>query len=255
MPSSVLIFGGSGKLAKLITTRLISKNHSVTSIIRRPEHIPELVSLGATPVIQSIEDSTVADIADVIKTSHPDAIIFAAGGGWRALKDPNFSLIVDRDAAIRVFDAVVEAAGTKRLLMTSTVDARNRDVPRPEWYTDEDQKVSDELWGMLPVYMEAKFAADRDLVEGNAKRGLEYTIIRPTWYDNDGEWTGKVSAGRVGMIPKVSREDVADVFVACIENDETIGRVFEVVGGDVPVEDAVRRAAEEKIDSFGKEYR
>lgn len=255
MPSSVLIFGGSGKLAKLITTRLISKKYTVTSIIRRSEHIPDLLSLGATPIIQSLEDSTVAELAGVIRTSHPDVIIFAAGGGWRAFEDPIFNRIVDRDAAIKVFDAVVEARGSKRLIVISTIDARNRDGPRPAWYTDEDQKVSDELWGMLPAYMEAKFAADKDLVEKNGTRRLEYTVIRPTWYDKDGRWTGKVNAGRVGTAPRISREDVADVFVACIENDGTIGRVFEVVGGDVPAEDAVRRVAEEKIDSFGEEYR
>ena len=102
--------------------------------------------------------------------------------------------------------------------------------------------------------MEAKFEADKDLVEQNAKRALDYTIIRPTWY-NGGGWTGKIKAGQVGTSPKVSREDVADVFVACIENRATIGHVFEVIGGEIPVEEAVRRVAEEKIDSFEELYR
>jgi uncharacterized protein YbjT (DUF2867 family) len=102
--------------------------------------------------------------------------------------------------------------------------------------------------------MEAKFAADKDLVEQNTRRALDYTIIRPTWY-NEGGWTGKVKAGKAGTSPKVSREDVADVFVACIENHGTIGRVFEVTGGDTPVEEAVRRVAEEKIDTFDEFYR
>jgi len=248
MPSA-LIFGGSGKLARFITERLVKKDYTVYSIIRREEHIPGLRELGAQPIIQSLEDSTVAELAQVIKSSAPDVIIFAAGGGWRAFKDPNFNLIVDRDGAIKVFDAMVEAGATKRLIMISTIDARNRSKPRPSWYSDEDQKASDEIWGMIPNYMEAKFEADKNLVEGNARRGLEYTIIRPTWY-NEGGWTGKINAGKVGLSPKVSREDVADVFVACIENQATTGCVFEVVGGDIPAEEAVGEVAEEKVNTF-----
>ena len=252
--SSVLIFGGSGKLAKFITERLVKKQYTVYSVIRRESHISDLHELGATPIIQSLEDSTVDELAKVIKSSLPDVIIFAAGGGWRALEDPIFNSIVDRDAAIKVFDAMVEARCTKRIITISTIDTRNRNRPRPSWYTDEDQKVSDDLWAMLPKYMEAKFEADKDLVEQNEKRALDYTIIRPTWY-NDGGWTGKIKAGQVGTLPKVSREDVADVFVACIENHATVGRVFEVIGGDIPIEEAVQHVVDEKINSFEEIYR
>lgn len=253
MPSA-LIFGGSGKLAKFITERLVKKTYTVYSVIRREEHIPGLYELGATPIIQSLEDSTVAELAEVIKSYLPDVIIFAAGGGWRAYKDPTFNRIVDRDAAIKVFDAMVEADCTKRIITISTADARNRSRPRPSWYNEEDQKVSDDLWATLPRYMEAKLEADKNLVEQNTTRALDYTIVRPTWY-NGGGWTGKIKAGQVGTSPKVSREDVADVFAACIENHDTIGLVFEVVGGDTPVDEAVRRVAEEKIDSFEELYR
>lgn len=253
MPS-VLIFGGSGKLAQFITERLVKKQYTVYSIIRREEHIPVLEKLGATPIIQSIEDSSVGELANVIKSKAPDTVIFAAGGGWRTAQNPDLNLIVDRDGAIKVFDAMVEAGGTKRLLIISTIDARDPSKTSPTWYNDEDRETSNQLWGMLPKYMEAKFGADKNLVEGNAKRGLEYTVIRPTWY-NEGGWTGKVEAGKVGFAPKISREDVADVFVACVENSDTIGRVFEVKGGSVPVEDAVRRVAADKVDSFEQLYR
>jgi nucleoside-diphosphate-sugar epimerase len=253
MPS-VLIFGGSGKVAKFITASLVKQDYKVYSVIRRENHVPELRELGATPIIQSLEDSTVTELAATIKSSTPDVVIFAAGAGLRAFEDPNLSILVDRDAAIRVFDAMAEANCTKRLITISTIDARNRDKPSPTWYNEEDQKASDELWGMLPTYVKAKFEADKDLVEQNSKRGLEYTIIRPTWY-GDGEPTGKVKAGLTGISPKVSRKDVADVFVACIENPATIECVFEVSGGEVPINEAVQRVAEEKVDSFGEMYR
>ncbi|KAI2603647.1 NAD-dependent epimerase/dehydratase [Hypoxylon sp. NC1633] len=253
MPSA-LIFGGSGKLAKLITERLVQKGYQVLSVIRREEHIPSLRELGATPILQSIELASVSELASTIRTSAPDTVIFAAGAGIRSFEDRNLSRVVDGDAAIRVFDAMVEAGATKRLIIISTIDARNREKAAPSWYNEVDQKGSDDLWRVLPIYMKAKYDADKDLVEGNGKRGLEYTIIRPTWY-GDGEGTGKIKAGLAGFEPKVSREDVADVFVACVENSATVGCVFEISGGEVPIQDAVKKVAEEKIDSFGEMLR
>ncbi|EXJ92607.1 hypothetical protein A1O3_01159 [Capronia epimyces CBS 606.96] len=253
MPS-VLIFGGSGKVAKFITASLVKQDYKVYSVIRREDHVPELRELGATPIIQSLEDSTVAELTATIQTSTPDLVIFAAGAGLRGFEDPNLSILVDRDTAIRVFDAMAEANGTKRLITISTIDARNRDKPSPTWYNEEDRKSSDKLWGAVPTYVKAKFEADKDLVEQNSRRRLDYTIIRPTWYGDD-EPTGKVKAGFAGFSPKVSRKDVADVFVACIENPATIGCVFEVSGGEVPIHEAVQRVAEDKVNTFGEMYR
>lgn len=253
MPS-VLVFGGSGKIAKFITESLVQKGYQVSSVIRREEHIPSLRELGATPILQSIESASVSELVSTIRTSAPDIVIFAAGAGLRAFEDPNLSLVVDRDAAIRVFDAMVEAGGTKRLITISTMDARNREKAAPSWYNEVDRKGSDELWAMLPVYMKAKYEADKDLVEGNGKRGLEYTIVRSTWY-GDGERMGKIRAGLAGIEPRISRGDVADVLVACVENPATVGCVFEISGGEVPIQDAVKKVAEEKVDSFGEMFR
>jgi nucleoside-diphosphate-sugar epimerase len=253
MPS-VLIFGGSGKLAKFIAASLVKKGYQVFSVIRREQHIPSVRELGAIPIMQSLETASVGELASTLRTQAPDAVIFAAGAGERAFAEPNLSLVVDRDGAIRVFDAMVEAGGTKRLLLVSTIDTRNRDKAVPGWYSEADRKGSEQLWGVLPVYMKAKFEADKDLVEGNQQRGLQFTIIRPTWYGDTGR-TGKVRAGLANIEPKVSREDVADVFVACVENPATAGCVFEVSGGEVVIEDAVRKVAEEKIDSFGEMFR
>lgn len=57
-----------------------------------------------------------------------------------------------------------------------------------------------------------------------------------------------MAAGKVGTAPKVSCEDIAGVVVAYVENDETIGAIFEVKGGNMPIADAVRRVAAEKVN-------
>jgi nucleoside-diphosphate-sugar epimerase len=102
--------------------------------------------------------------------------------------------------------------------------------------------------------MAAKFEADKDLVEQNTRRALDYTIVRPTWYGEDVR-AGKINTGKTGFSTRVSREDVADVIVACVENPATIGCVFEVTGGDVPIKEAVNHIAEEKVNSFEEMYR
>ncbi|KIN03067.1 hypothetical protein OIDMADRAFT_119950 [Oidiodendron maius Zn] len=140
MPSA-LIFGGSGRLAKFISERPVKKNYTVYSVIQREEHIPSLYKLGATPIIQSLEDLTVAELTKVIKLSLPDIVIFAAG----VYKDPIFNCIIDRDTAIKVFDTIVEADCTKCIITISIINARNCSRLRPSWYNDKDQKVSDDL--------------------------------------------------------------------------------------------------------------
>jgi uncharacterized protein YbjT (DUF2867 family) len=39
----------------------------------------------------------------------------------------------------------------------------------------------------------------------------------------------------------IPREDVAAVLVAVLDTPETAGRTFEVIGGDTPIIEAVRR--------------
>ena len=52
--TKTLIFGGNGKVARHLTTILLtassSASSSVTSVIRNPDQIPAISALGATPV-------------------------------------------------------------------------------------------------------------------------------------------------------------------------------------------------------------
>jgi len=151
--------------------------------------------------------------------------------------------------------AAKENGGTKRFVMVSAVDVRDRDAkPAPDWYTDDDKARSDKTWGAIGAYMLAKLAADRSLVTSNKERGLEYTIIRPSGLTEE-KGSGKVAVGRVGCTRSVSREDVAAVLVPVIDRPETAGFAFDVVGGEgvsdeVGVEEAVEKVVKEGIDTF-----
>lgn len=129
------------------------------------------------------------------------------------------------------------------------MDVRDRSKPAPGWYDSDDKARSDKMHDVIGAYMRAKFAADSNLVTENARRGLEYTIVRPGGLTTE-KGVGKVAAGKVHSKTTVSREDVADVVVRCIEEKGTIGLAFDVVGGETPITEAVKKVADEKINTF-----
>ena len=62
MASHVVLFGGSGKVARHITRLLATEGHNVYSIIRNPAQKADVESLGGKPLVQSIEESSVEDM-------------------------------------------------------------------------------------------------------------------------------------------------------------------------------------------------
>lgn len=251
MASNTLIFGGSGKVARHITRLLASSGtHTVHSIIRKPEQSASIAELGGKPIIQSIEDSSVDDMAATIKSTKANAVIWSAGAGGGS---PERTRAVDRDGAIRCMDAAAQA-GVKRFVLVSAVDVRDREgKPEPEWYDDGDRERSDGMWSAIGAYMEAKLAADRSLVTENGRRGLDYTIVRPGRLSEEAS-TGNVEAGKVHLANSIPREDVAKVVIEVLKQPKTIGLAFDVVGGKTAVEQAVASVAEGRVDTFEGRY-
>lgn len=248
MPTA-LILGGSGKVARIVARQLAARGDTVYSVIRKPEQQASLQELGAKPILQSIEDSSVEDFTNTFKKYNPDVIIWSAGAAGQG--GPERTRKVDYESAVKTFDAAA-AAGIKRYIMVSGIDMRDREnKPIPEWYNDADKKTSDGFWNSIGVYCKAKFDADKDLVTRNGERGLKYTIVRPCLLTEDAG-TGKILVGKVpGIISgKIAREDVASVVVASLDNDATIGKVFDLAGGEEDIKAAVSRVGTENIDNF-----
>ena len=128
-------------------------------------------------------------------------------------------MMVDLDGAIKTMEAAKQA-GVKRFVIVSAIGVHHRE----KWM------------GSVPYYSAAKHYADVWLRES----GLDYTIIRPGGLTND-EGTGKVQVAfdlERGSIP---REDVATTILASLEDDHTIGKEFDMIGGDTPIKDALSR--------------
>jgi len=250
MAANTLIFGGSGKVARHIVRRLAAEGHSVFSIIRKPAQSSDIEGLGGIPIVQSIEESSVDDMAKTILEAKASTVLWCAGAGGG---NPERTKAVDNEGAIKSMDATAQA-GVKRYIIVSAIDVRDRQSkPEPEWYDDGDRDRSNRVWTVIKPYMEAKFTADRNLVTENERRGLEYTIVRPGGLSNE-PGTGRIAAGKVHLNTTISREDVAATVIECMKNSGTIGLAFDCVGGDTPIAHAVAEVARDKIDSFAGRY-
>ncbi|KAF2758674.1 NAD(P)-binding protein [Pseudovirgaria hyperparasitica] len=249
--SSVLLFGGSGKVARHLTKQLASSGYTVYSVIRNPEQVDELKGLGASPILQSIEDSSQADFVDLIKKHKPTAVVWAAGAGGG---NPERTQSVDYRGAVKTMDAIAQAADeagtTRRYVTVSALDVRDRESkPVPSWYDDNDKSMSDRVWGVIKAYMLAKYEADKSLVEENGRRKLDYTIVRPGGLSQDPA-VGVIAAGHVKLGRTISREDVAAVVAECLKNEKTVGLAFDVAGGDTKISEAVAKIASDRVDTF-----
>jgi uncharacterized protein YbjT (DUF2867 family) len=87
---------------------------------------------------------------------------------------------------------------------------------------------------MRPYY-EAKAEADRRLEQS----GLDYTIVRPGGLTDD-PGTGSVTVGTDLERGEIPRDDVAAVLLAVLESPGSVGKTFELVAGDTPIDEAVR---------------
>jgi uncharacterized protein YbjT (DUF2867 family) len=214
----VVVAGGHGQIALRLERLLAARGDHVVGLVRNPDHVPDLEDVGAAGLVLDLEDASPVDVAAVAKGA--DAVVFAAGAGpgsGAARKDT-----VDRAAAALLADAA-ERTGVRRYLLVSSVGVESSPPPG----TDE----------VFAAYLRAKAAAEADVTA----RDLDWTVLRPGRLTDD-PGTGFVQLERRVPRGSIPRDDVAAVLVALLDEPASAGLVLELVLGDVPVAEAVRRA-------------
>lgn len=226
---NVMILGGHGKVALLAAPKLVEAGHTVTSVIRNPDHVADVEVTGAKAVVQDIEQLDVAGFEKLF--ADQDVIIWSAGVGGG---DDERTLRVDRDAAIRSIDG----AGTKRFVMVSYFNSRaDHGVP-------EDHSMF--------TYCEAKAAADDHLRASST----QWTIVGPSALTMD-EPTAKIETrspkadGTANgddalQASQVSRADVASVIAEVVDHPNLVGHFIEFNKGDTPITEALDAHAENR---------
>ena len=208
----VVVAGGHGKVALRLLRRLAERGDRARGLIRNPDHAADLEASGAEPVLSDLEQED--DLAPHVEGA--DAIVFAAGAGPGS--GPARKQTMDLGGAVKLIDAA-RAVGIARYVIVSSMGAGN-----PE-------RAS----GPMRPYLEAKTQADDRL----AASGLDYTIVRPGGL-TDEPGSGRIRAGLELSFGQVSRDDVAATLVAVLDADNTIGKTFDLLAGDTPIEEAVR---------------
>lgn len=209
-----LIFGGHGRVALLASTILAGDDHTVTSIIRNPDHAADVARTGAIPLVLDVETADRENLVEAMR-GH-DAIIWSAGAGGG---NPARTRAVDLEAATRSMDAAKEA-GVSRYVMVSYLNSRlDHGIPESEpFYT----------------YAQSKAEADEHL-RGS---GLDYTILGP------GSLTLEEPTGRITVVEggatgstETSRGNVALAIAAALDSPASIGRTIGFIDGDTPITD------------------
>ena len=207
----ILVVGANGNTGTRVVHLLKQGPHEPVAMIRHVDHKPKFDAMKTETVRGDLEKPVDHAVAGC------DAVVFVAGSGSRT--PPEKTLDVDRDGAIRMIDAAA-AAGARRFVMLSAMGAD------PE---SDGHRISH--------YFRAKGVADEHL----RASGLDYTIVRP------GRLTNRPAAGRIDAAPhlgregEISRDDLAEVLVACLDLDSTAGKTFELLKGKTPIREALER--------------
>ncbi|MEW2219908.1 NAD(P)H-binding protein [Streptomyces sp. NPDC006990] len=218
-----VIAGGHGQIALRLERLLAGRGDTVAGIVRRPGQASDLLAAGAEPVVCDLETAGVEEVTRHLEGA--DAAVFAAGAGPGSGSDRKQS--VDHRAAVLFADAA-QAAGVRRYVMVSAMRA--------------DALLDGTPDGMDPVfadYLRAKGAADDDL---RARTDLDWTVLRP------GRLTDATGTGRVHLAPEtgrgeVTRDDVAAVLMALLDEPRTAGLTLELIGGRMPIPEAIDEVA------------
>lgn len=204
----VVVAGGHGQIGLRLLRLVSDRGDRARGIVRNPAHVPDLEQVGAQAIVLDMEAAD--DLSPAVEGA--DAVVFAAGAGPGS--GAARKRTVDLGAAVKLIET-----GVRRYVMVSAIGASD-----PENVPEQ----------MRPYY-DAKAEADRRLEQS----GLDYTIVRPGLLTND-EGTGLVDAGAEVQRSEVPRDDVAAVLAEVLVADNTIGKVFNLVAGDTPVDAALR---------------
>jgi uncharacterized protein YbjT (DUF2867 family) len=212
----VVIAGAHGKVARRLARLLVARGDQVRGLIRNPDHAADLHADGSEPIVCDLEAAGVNEVAAAIAGA--DATVFAAGAGPGS--GAQRKLTMDRDGSIKLLDAA-RASNVERYVMVSSIGADN-------------PPGGDDVFG---AYLRAKAEADQAL----AASDRAWTILRPGRL-TDEPGTGRVRLEVESVRGEVSRDDVAAVLNAVLDEPRSTRRTLYLIAGEDPVDHALAGA-------------
>jgi len=255
MSPRVLLLGGHGKVALLLTPKIVSRSWNLTSVIRNPAHRSEILEAGANGpgkvdvLVSSLEDvKSTGDAQKILDQVKPDWVVWSAGAGGKG--GPSRTYAIDQDACIAFIRSSISMPSIKKILLVSALNERRGRAP---WWDDAFwEEINHTNTQAIPHYYKAKLAADDVLTVLGEQRmkkdkGFTYIDLRPGLLTDEKE-VGKVDLGKCGAKGKgVTRGDVAETAVLLLETEGARGWI-DLLGGEEDVKSAVERVVRERVD-------
>jgi nucleoside-diphosphate-sugar epimerase len=201
----VLIAGGHGQIALRLTRLLSARGDHVTSLIRNPEHEPDIKDAGAVALTYDLETTTLVELSSAIRGA--DAVVFAAGAGPGS--GAARKLTVDRDGAIKLLEAAAKA-----------------DIPRYVMVSASSVEDATDGDSVFEVYLRAKAQADAAV----AASDRDWTILRPGGLTDD-PGSGTVRIGSDPFRGSVPRDDVASVIAELLPDERSNKKILYLSSG------------------------
>ncbi|BDR53918.1 oxidoreductase [Bombiscardovia apis] len=212
----VIVVGASGRVGKATIEQLTKRGHTVVACAR---HFDQVKTSGQVEAEGFDMTGDLNAMTATFLQAQAQAVVFTAGSRGADV------IHVDALGAIKTMEAA-QGAGIKRYVLLGALYAA--DLER--WDEPGVKKVIDQL----PDYYPAKYFADDHLMHS----GLDYTIVEP------GALVETAGRGSVATDPEqagpIAIEDVAEMLAASLDEPASVGRVYRIIHGDTPIEQALQ---------------
>lgn len=213
---NILVAGANGTTGKQIVNLLNRSDHyTPIAMVRKQEQVSYFKDKGIETVVADLEQ-------DVNKAFNKQIheVLFAAGSGGKNV------IGVDQEGAKKMIDAA-QANNVSKFVMLSSMGA---DSP--------------EAHSQLQDYLKAKHNADEYLKSSD----LNYVIVRPGSLKNE-DGVGKIALkNHFDKHGEITRADVAQTLVQCLDDDVPNNITFEILEGATPIKKAVFSLALEEVE-------
>ena len=243
----VVLTGGAGFVGGAVARALRGRGDDVVALVRDPGRSASLGEIGAELIANDL-----SDVAALVEALHAaDAVIHAAGTYRVGIRKSERGAMWDANVGTttRVLDAA-EAAGTKRIVYVSTVNAFGNTHGK---VVDEDYR-RDLGEGFLSWYDETKYGA-HEVAEQRIAAGAPIVIAMPSQVYGPGDHSAfgeQLTQAHAGKLPYralddvgvglVHVDDLAAGIVAALDRGE-IGRSYILSGPTTTLADATALAA------------
>ena len=210
----ILVIGANGQLGRhLIHYILEGGDHQAKALLQNRAQSAYFSQKGIENFLYKSNDSIDTFIQAVQSV---DALVIAE----HSIHEIEKETLAEIDDTIQLLEAL-KSTQVKRIIHISPFEVKKED------------------WILFPVYFRPLMIKNYYVNQWLRLSSLDYTIIHP------GELNDKKGTGLVKVVEsdlnrgEISREDVAQVVLACLENDATIRKEFKVITGKVSISEAV----------------